>query len=170
MRICHFVLFLGLAISVTCARSQSPALPDVSFKGIPFGTSQADFKREFPGVECSQLDASVTTCKGKTDFFKRQADFTVFFSGKGMYLAYARIYASDMDALFEQAMESMLERFKVFTEARLGSFLHWDIGGKNEQGASLMKCNGTERCLRQDEPGIMVYLLDGRFSAKKPDF
>lgn len=163
-------LFLSIATVVFVgapAFAQSLVVPDVSFKGIPFGTSILKFKEELPSIECNSLDATAFTCKGITEFFDTKAHFTAFFSSRGLYMVYVRIYEKDMETLFAFARDSMIKRFNFFKEARLNSFIVWDIGGKNEQAAILTKCDGKERCIQQDEPGIMVYLLDTRFNAKK---
>ena len=152
--------------------SSIPAVTsNISFKGLPFGTSQKDFQAAFPGIICKSSDAVTITCEGQTDFFGRNAEFTTFFGSKGMRMAYIRIYATDMDDAFTSAALSLADRFNWFYEATPGSKISWDVGGKKEQAVFLVKCDGKARCLDQDAPGIMVYMSDFRFTPpKRKDF
>lgn len=81
-------------------------------------------------------------------------------------MVYVRIYAQDMDELFKTAGKSLLDRFGAFKQGRPGTFLAWDVKGDNQQGVILIKCNGEERCVDQDLPGIMIHLIDARFQVK----
>lgn len=149
---------------ITLADSQTP---DISFKGLAFGATREVFLGEFPGATCQSQNAVSITCKGKTNFFGSDAEFTTFIGPKGMYMVYIRIYSERMDDLFTDSALTLADRFKWWSEARPGSTISWDIGGKKEQGIFLIKCDGKNNCLMKDIPGIMIFITDFRLQPPK---
>lgn len=138
-----------------------------TFKGLPFGSSREAVIQAFPDAKCEALDATTTTCSGTTDYFDRKARYSIWISNRGAYMAYARVFAQDMDDAFSEAGTALVERFGVFDQMKPGSFASWRVGSDKDQGVMLTKCDGQNNCLDKASPGIMVLIRDDKFKPEK---
>jgi hypothetical protein len=169
-------LFAGFVI----AQNSSAEIPDLTFKGISFGISVSSFKNEMPGTTCTNPMDDRTHCEGRISFFDQPSEYSATFSNQGLTMVIVRIYSSKFsikpeeilqheEAVFQQATKQLLERFRVPEQFRK-SFAFWRFGNQKEQGVILMRCDGKEKCIVEQEPGIQVILANERFNGRKKDF
>lgn len=138
-----------------------------TFKELPFGSNQDALMQAFPDAACKPQNAQTVTCAGTTDYFSRRARYSIWLSNRGVYMAYARIFTSEMDQAFSEAGSALLDRFGVFDTVTPDSLATWRVGDNKEQGIVLTKCDGKNNCLDKAAPGVMVIIMDDRFKPEK---
>ena len=154
-------------LAMTPTPTQVSGTERATFKELPFGSSREAVIQAFPDAKCEALDAATTTCAGTTDYFNRKARYSIWISNRGSYMAYARVFAQDMDDAFREAGMALVERFGVFDQMKPESFASWRVGTEKDQGVMLTKCEGQNNCLDKASPGIMVIIMDDKFKPEK---
>jgi hypothetical protein len=166
--------------SFALAQNSSAQIPDLTFKGIPFGTSVSSFKAEMPGTVCRNPVDDRTICEGKIDFLDRLSEYSASFSGEGLTLVIVRIYSSESskdpekilkheEDTFKHAIQQFMERLKIPEQFRT-NFAIWRLGDQKEQAVILMRCDGKERCILKEEPGVQIMMTNDKFNKRKKDF
>lgn len=152
------------------SEDQVATVPDVSFKGVPFGASKDELLKSLPGSECRSLSASTVSCSGATEFLGQQSQFFAIIGPRGLFLVIVRIFSGEPSSAFSDAALAISERFKLPKGLRPGQFINWEIGYRGEQGILLAKCDGERgaKCqIDADTPGIEIVISDGRRAEKK---
>jgi hypothetical protein len=170
--------YIRAAETLGLAQDEESILPasraQFTFKGVPFGSSIASFRQQFPGLKCIQSEGNVDVqfCNvGPIQYLVRGGGMYATFASERLMrveLLWGESNADERIRLAEGACAKVVAQFGEPTEGRCPVPAKWRLS--EDQSIGLRVCPGVSLFVCQHGVGTMITLEDRRFSVgQAPD-